>query len=267
MTITWAGRIRTAAAAALLLAAAVACSDESSGGDVLGRGRTFLSTGVTEDDTPIELVPGTRVTLTLEDGTLRAYAGCNHLSGEVTIEGDRLILGDELTTTAIGCDQPAQAQDDWLVAVLRSEPTWRPDGDVLTITSGTTTIELVDEDVAMPDRALVGTTWTLETVFDRETASSIPTGAIATIMFGANGRIEGANSCNGFGGDYTASDTTITFGPVTQSLAGCDSERAAIEAHVMAVVAGGDVAYAIDGDVLSLTDADGRGLAYRAEPA
>jgi heat shock protein HslJ len=267
MTITWARRIRTAAAAALLLAAAVACSSGSTDDDVLGPGRSFVSTGVTEDGAPFALVPGTRITLRVDGRTLGANAGCNHISGAATIDDGRLLLGDELTMTAIGCEPRAQAQDEWLVSVLGSEPTWQLDGDVLTITSGPTTIELLDEEVALPDTALVGTTWVLETVVDQETASSLPAGARATIEFGADGRIEGANSCNGFGSAYTASDTTIAFGPVTQSLAGCDLDRAAIEAHVMSVVVEGDVAYEIDGDVLTLIGADGHGLAYRAEPA
>ena len=64
---------------AIVLAAAVsllgACGlVPGPGAEVEVEGRTFLSTGVTEDGRPRDLVEGSRVRLTFDDGQLSAQA-------------------------------------------------------------------------------------------------------------------------------------------------------------------------------------------------
>jgi heat shock protein HslJ len=263
-----------AALAALLLgAAASACSSSSSDGadDPAPRDaavahplvdRTFVSTSVTEDGDPKALVDGTEVTLGFEGGQLQANAGCNHLLGDLAIEDDTLVV-TRMGGTEMGCPGGRQEQDDWLIGVLTSSPTWRLDGDTLTITSGTTTIELVDEASVTEDAPLVGTTWVLDTIVEGDTASSVPAGVEAHIAFETDGQVVGSNGCNGFGGSYTAEQTSVRFDLMGQTLIGCGDPMAAVERRVMAVLTG-DVAYAIDGDALTLTAASGDGLAFRA---
>src|SRR4026209_2965778 len=52
-------------------------------------GRTFLSTDVTGTS----LVPGSQVRLTFKDGSLSANGGCNSMTGDYTVAGDRLTSG------------------------------------------------------------------------------------------------------------------------------------------------------------------------------
>src|SRR5690606_5306551 len=51
-------------------------------------GRTFLSTAATGRD----LVPGSTLTLSFEDGNVGANAGCNHMGGTPVWDGEMLTL-------------------------------------------------------------------------------------------------------------------------------------------------------------------------------
>jgi heat shock protein HslJ len=59
------------------------------------------------------LVPDTRLTLTFRDGDVRAYAGCNHLTGRASVDAERLVVED-FATTMMACDAPREEQDAWL---------------------------------------------------------------------------------------------------------------------------------------------------------
>jgi heat shock protein HslJ len=166
--------------------------------------------------------------------------------------------------TEMGCPGGRLEQDDWLIGLLTSGPTWQLDGDGMLLTAGATTVRLVDEEVAVPDATLVDTRWTLETIIDGETASSVPTGVTATLTFDEQGGVVGTGTCNGFGGTYTATAGTLTFVPGPTTLIGCPGGQAEVENAVAATLSG-VTTYTIDGDRLTVTvDDTGRGLVYRA---
>lgn len=131
---------------ALALAAGLAgCGDDDDGGDAGPlAGRTFTSTQVTEDGARRELVEGTLIQLVFDrGGLLSATAGCNSMAGEVVVDDERLLIG-ELAVTEIGCDDARHDQDEWLAEILDGDPGFELDLDVLRITSGPTTIELIE---------------------------------------------------------------------------------------------------------------------------
>src|SRR5215218_4106186 len=125
------------AVAGLLLALA-ACGDESSAGGSL-KGKSYLSTAVTENGQPKQLAPKTRIRLQFtDDGRLIADAGCNSMQSPVSTGNGKLSVED-LATTDMGCDAPRHAQDDWLAKLLQGKPTWKLEADTLTVSSGGTT--------------------------------------------------------------------------------------------------------------------------------
>jgi heat shock protein HslJ len=140
-------------AVALLIAGLAGCGEEESQGrddaavtlDDLDR-RVFGSGRVS---TGHRLVDGTEVTLGFEGTELSAYAGCNHLFGTASIDGDTL-HARALSGTEMGCARPLADQDAWLQEFLSAGPTVVLDGGVLTLTSGGTTLELTEEPA--PDR-------------------------------------------------------------------------------------------------------------------
>ena len=102
-------------------------------------GHTYTSTAVTGRT----LAAGTHVTLTFgTDGKLSANAGCNTMSGNYLIEKGRLVAGN-LAMTEMGCIPASrQTQDAWLAGVLDARPRIVQTGTALTVTAGTTTIDL-----------------------------------------------------------------------------------------------------------------------------
>jgi heat shock protein HslJ len=271
-------RTRTTIALLFLLALTAGCGrgtisqggSDASGGDEPW-GRTFLSTSVTENGQPKPLVEGTRISLRFSDGhELGAQAGCNSMGGRASFEAGRLVVGD-LATTEMGCDPARHAQDEWLARFLTSRPRAHA-GHRANLKAGTLTLEndssrvvLADREVAQPDRSLRDTKWVVDTIVEGESASSVPAGAEAHVIFGDGDRFGGDSGCNSMGGNAVVHDDThtITFSEVVTTKMACEDDRMRLERAVLATLEG-DVAYGIEADVLRLDGPDGHGLRLRA---
>ncbi|MEX2546670.1 MAG: META domain-containing protein [Chloroflexota bacterium] len=225
-------------------------------------GRHFLSVTVTDGGVVRALVAGTVIRLTFQDGQLGASAGCNSMGGTYSIVDGKLIFhGGGMTE--MGCDQPRHDQDDWLSAFLGSEPTIALNGNDLVLTSGTTTITLLDREVAEPDQPLVGTTWTLTSIITGEAVSSVPAGVLATIKFNADGSVEIHPGCNTGGGTYATNEDAITFSDLITTEMACLGPAMDVEGAVLAVLSADSITYAIDSGSLTLMAGD-HGLVFSA---
>jgi heat shock protein HslJ len=216
-------------------------------------GRTFVSTSVVRAGTDFPLVPNTQLRLAFIDSRqLGASAGCNSIFGGYQLQGNVLLV-DQLGTTDMACNPPAlMAQETWFTQLLSSRPTLGLDGNTLTVTSGDTVITMLDREVAEPDAQLVGPTWTVETIINGESASSVPMGATAWLQFGADGRASLNTGCNSGGGPYTADAGTITFGPIATTKMFCAGPGGQLEQAVLEVLNAQTVDYSIDAQTLSL---------------
>lgn len=253
-----------APAALLALAACGATTSPPAGNDDSGlRGRTFLSTDVTEDGKPRPLADRTKVTFRfMNDGRLLADAGCNTMSGQANLRGGRLEVSG-LGMTEMGCDPLRHQQDTWLAKLLESTPSWRLDGSNLVVTSGNTELSLLDKTVAEPDLPLLGTRWSVDTLTDGQVASSTPAGAPATITFDKDA-VQIDTGCNRGSGTYTVSNDQIRFTGVATTKMACEPERASLENAVLTVLTG-EVTYDIDSDRLTLKQPSGKALGLRGE--
>lgn len=220
-------------------------------------GRTFLSTSASR-----ELVPGTRIELRFDDGKLSVRAGCNHMGGDTSIERDRLVVQD-MATTDMGCDPPRHDQDTWVAEFLRAGPTVHLSGTELVLEGAGIRITFADREVADPDRPLVGTVWTVDTLISGQTAGSVPAGVRAFLSFAADGTVSGSSGCNQLSGRYTAQDGTITFTELGSTLMACTDDRGMVEARVLPVL-NGTVRYEIEAGHLTLTGSAGNGLRLTA---
>jgi heat shock protein HslJ len=229
------------------------------------RGRTFLSTGVTENGQAKQLVAGTRIQLDFGDDGRRiaANAGCNHIGGEARVEDGRLVA-EELAMTAMGCDGGRNEQDDWVAKLLTARPTIRLSGMELILANSSTEIRMVDRKVADPDRPLTGTRWIVETIIDRDVASSTPQGATAHLLVNADGSFTGTTGCNQMGGAAVIAGPKIRFGDVFTTKMACVADRMRLEQAVLEVLRD-DVSYEIEADLLRLRHPSGKGLDLRAE--
>jgi heat shock protein HslJ len=250
----------------VLLAACGGSGNASEGSDAPPpadplRGHTFLSTAITVAGADYPLAAGTRVSLQFtDDGRLLASAGCNTLNGQIDVAQQK--LSGELGMTAMGCAPELMAQDTWLAELLGAEPAWRLDGPELTVTSGQTELTLVEREVAEPDVALVETTWVVDTLIDGQTASSVPAGAQATLVFGVD-RVTVAGGCNNGSTGYELSGSTIKFEGVTMTMKACAAPLMELEKAVIDVLTGA-VAFEITADKLSLDHPSGKGLQLHA---
>ena len=101
-----------------------------------------------------------------EDGTSIYFsAGCNSFSGSFELDGDALVIG-MLSGTEMACGDGLMEQDDWFVSFFTSSPTVEHSGDTLTFTGADATLIYIDEEVAVPDASLTGSTWMIDTYSD-----------------------------------------------------------------------------------------------------
>lgn len=225
------------------------------------RGRTFLATAVTEDGKPHPLVAELSIEFT-DDGRLIARAGCNMMQGDVDTSDGKIVL-DELATTDMGCDKARLDQDAFVAGVLRGAPSWRLADDALTITAGSTVVELSPRELVHPDRDLTGTTWQLDTIVDGQSASSMPAGAQPVTLVFDGTKVRADTHCNGVSADYTVSGDTITFDLGMMTKMACAPEIMQGENAVVDALQG-KAKYEITADRLTLTSESGKGIQLHA---
>lgn len=237
---------------ALVLAGCGGGSASPSGSASAGiDGRTFLSTSV---DGKV-LVAGTQVRISFSKGQISASAGCNAMGGAYRLDGNRLRT-DQMITTDMGCKPELMAQDQWVAALLNGA-TLALDGNSLTMSGNGVRLTLLDRVVADPDLPLLGTRWIIDGLIAGNTASSVPTGATASLTF-SDGRVDVETGCNIGGGTTTVAGGSITFGTLKLTKRPCAADTAGLEQAVVRVLTG-TATYTIDAGTMALTNG-GAGL-------
>jgi heat shock protein HslJ len=235
----------------VLSACAVGASPASSSG--LPTGRTFLSTAVTENGAPKQLVAGTRIQLDFESGQVAASAGCNTMSGPASLRDGALVIDDNhLAITLMGClTSGLGEQDTWLRTFLTGSPALRLDGDQLTLTGSAVTVMFLDRRMADPNRPLISTRWSVDTVYNDNSASSVQTDPPAELVIDSSGIFHATAGCVGgeLRGTARVSDSTIIFTVTTQQP--CTGESNTLDIAVRSVI-NGQVGYVISGRSLRL---------------
>ena len=131
--------------------------------DVLGS--WVLVSGRTADGS-LDVAPGSRVSLTFEDGQLGGKAPCNDYGSDYDLDGDELDLdSDGMSRTLAGCDGALGELESAYLSAL---------GDVDTVARDADTLTLSGEEVALefrlgppwPRADVVGHTWRLHSWTD-----------------------------------------------------------------------------------------------------
>lgn len=232
------------------------------GGQLSVDGRQFLSVPVADNNAPPPLVPGTTIRISFTNGSLSVQAGCNTMGGAYRIDGGKLIV-DGAGMTEMACDEPRMAQDDWLFAFIGSRPDIRLSGSDLVLVGATTTITMLDREVAEPDLELVGPTWTLTSIITGDSVSSVPQGVTATLKFAADGRVELHPGCNTGGARVAVDGDTLRFIDIVTTKMACTGAGAQVEQELLALLSADAVRFSIDASVLTLQVGD-HGLQFIA---
>lgn len=224
-------------------------------------GRSYVSQSVEGR----ELVAGTTLTLSFDDGTLSANAGCNTMNGPYEVDEGRLRWTETPAATMMGCDEDRMVQDQQIVQLLKGGVDATLDGDELTLATPNVTIVLLDQRQAEPDQPLVGTMWTLDSIIEGDTVSSVPADAEpATLTISDDGQAQVFAGCNRGGGTATVGQdgSSVEFGPIALTRMACEGSAAEVEAAVTAVL-DGTVEVVLEGGSLTLTNGD-QGLVFTA---
>jgi heat shock protein HslJ len=104
--------------------------------------------------------------------------------------------------------------------------------------------------------SLAGTSWTLVSYGDPSSPTAAASGVETSLVFGTDGQVSGSMGCNGFGGDYSVSGDTLTFGSIISTMMACDEPRMTQESTAFAVM-NGKTTFTINGDTLTITSTDG----------
>ena len=141
------------------------------------------------------------IRLSFETGRLSVSAGCNILGGSYRLEAGVLRL-DQISSTAMGCDEPDMAQDQWLVGVPAGgpdrdpgrghpDPVRRDDRDPVPRPSGGRPRRVARRDARGRSTRSSST----------PAPVSVPVGVTApTVTFGADGQAVVFDGCNTDGG-------------------------------------------------------------------
>jgi heat shock protein HslJ len=217
-------------------------------------------TGGVHGGDPLPLPADAPITLTIADGEASGRAACNHYSGAVTVEGDRLGIG-AMSTTEMGCDPDVMEAESRYIAALADVAGWERSGNVLTLSGEA--VELTYALVPpMEDAGLVDTLWTLDGLIDGEAVSSTVAGAdSATLELRDDGSLSGTTGCRTFDGRYELDGATATVGDLVNDDRACP-DVAGQDEHVLAVIGAG-WSYEIAGNRLTLSAGD-LGLTYIA---
>lgn len=106
-----------------------ACGDGTAAAGADLEGKTFVSTDVAGH----ELVPGSEVKVIFQSDRISVQAGCNTLNGGATWDSGVLVVAVPMARTMMACDDDLSRQDDWLEALLTSEPALSLDGSTLVL--------------------------------------------------------------------------------------------------------------------------------------
>ncbi|WP_410872271.1 META domain-containing protein [Nocardia sp. A7] len=255
--------VRRLAALAILGTAAAGCgSTEKDPVDntATPMGHTYISTEVVGDTIP----GGGPMTLTFTDGRISANSGCNSAGGTVDLS-NHVLRTSSLAGTLMACPGERGRADAWQHDFLDSEPTWRLDGDRLTLTGRSVTVHLTDKKIVSPDKPLTGTAWVVTTMLtpDAQIRSTALDEASPTLTIGEGGTVNGTTGCNRMTGTAgVGPGETVTFAVATTEMM-CPPEVMEVEQNVLRALDGKTTA-TVDADTLTLRNDNGYGLILRA---
>lgn len=265
-------RLVVVALAALLLALG-GCGEDPGGPDVADggsilddlAGRTFVADRVDSPDHTV--VPGSTIRLKFTADTIGAHAGCNSMGGDVSVEDGVLVVGP-ISMTEMACDEPLMRQDTWLSGLLGDRPAVDLEGDRLTLRTDDTVLVLTEE--VERTAPLEGTVWQLDSVI----SGGSDDGAVSSLPQGAGGGRSGLSiedgtltvhtGCNRGSAPVEIGESDLTVGPLRLTKMACPGARGELERTFLEVLEP-PTAYAVEGDRLTLTSADGsQGLGFVA---
>lgn len=203
-----------------------------------------------------DLAPGSRIEFQFSARELSAFAGCKGMYAGYW-RADGAIVVDEVyqNDLGVGCETAQHEQEEWMKSFLDDNPSYELDGPRLTLTDDVVTIVLLDEELADPDRPLVGPTWEIEGLVDAGVVRGVAQG---TMSFGADGRLAIDGPCASGTADYVADGALLILEQVAIDPPECrgDELGQSFDAHLRELLVEGPLTFEIDAARLTIGGRD-----------
>jgi heat shock protein HslJ len=211
----------------------------------------------------ISVLPGTEITLTLEDGRIAGKSGCNQYGGPVEIDGNSIKVGT-LMSTMMACEENIMRQELAYLAALGEAATFEMTDEALTFANAQGQVTLSFS--TLQPAPLVGTSWSLTSYNNgKQALVSVLNGTVISANFSQDGNLSGSAGCNNYTATYELNGDQMSIGPAAATRKFC-GETGVMEQEAAYLAALDKVAsYQIEGEILTLFDASGtRYLIYTA---
>lgn len=195
--------------------------------------------------------------LRFDGGRLSGSAGCNRLMGAYHGDGNKLSFEPHIAATMMACPPLLMAQEQAVIDAFGQAVSYRIDGNTLRIEDADdqTLLKLAKQ----TDLPLTGTRWRLTWYNNgKQAIASVIKDTEVMLQLRDDGQLAG-KACNSYrGGFEQEGDSWRVVGPIAATRMACPEPAGADEQESVYFAALERVArFRINGDELTLTDADG----------
>jgi heat shock protein HslJ len=195
--------------------------------------------------------------LRFDGGRLSGSAGCNRLMGAYHGEGSKLSFEPHIAATMMACPPPLMEQEQAVIDAFGQAASYRINGDTLRIKDADDqTLLTLTRQTGLP---LTGTSWRLTWYNNgKQAIVSALKDTEVMLQLRDDGQLAG-KACNSYrGGFEQEGDSWRVVGPIAATRMACPEPEGASEQESAYFAALERVArFRINGDELTLTDADG----------
>jgi heat shock protein HslJ len=202
-----------------------------------------------------------------ESGRVGGSAGCNRLAGTYRLDGERLAFEPNMAATMMACPEPLMTQEQAVGAAFAQVVAYRLDGRLLELLNAAG--QPVLRFLPLEPLPLAGRQWQLRGFNNgKQAVVSVLAGTEITLELRDDGTLGGSDGCNRYMSGYTLEGGTLVIGPLAATRMACRGpEGAAEQARLYGQALARAVGYRIEGEELTLLDADGKTAAhFRAAP-
>lgn len=246
-------------AASLVIAACGTDENAGPGDDGASFDGAWVLSAASIDGEDVVLLDQYRVTMTIDGSDIGGRAACNSYGGSVSIDDGTFSVG-ALSRTEMACERPVMKIEALFLQGLTrvTEATRSGDVAVLAGEGVNLTLELLPP---VPTADLIDVRWTLDTMFQGETAISTVAGADpATLFLDSDGTFTGSTGCRDLAGGYVVTGDIVQFTSFGAE-GECAAELQQQDSHVISVLESG-FTVEIEGNRMTITAPGDEGLSY-----
>ncbi|MFD3873499.1 META domain-containing protein [Streptomyces sp. NPDC058623] len=193
--------------------------------------------------------------------------GCNGFTARIARDGASVLIVTPGQSTTMACEN--MEFETAFAKLLTGRLTLDRGTDRLTLRTADGSTIAMNSKPPVPDAPLVATHWTVDSLIDGESVSSLAPEAAGRTRFtlAADGAASGNLGCNRFSAPATVDGPSLTFGPLTATRMACAGPTGEVERALTALLGSGPLAWKVQGASLTLTAPDGKGLGAKAVTA